>query len=248
MKKSPAFNFYSSDFLTSTTFWTNEQVGAYIRLLCYQHQFETLTLEQIKKITNDEEVISKFKVDKKGRYFNTRLKQEMDKKREHCEKQRENILKRWGKKGDTNVDTKNIPSYKNGKDLVIPLENENEIEIRNINNNLEVNKGVIGGKEETFITKQVIDYLNKKIGSSYRYSSKSTTEKIKARLNEGYCLDDFIVVIDKKVLEWGNDEKMKVYLRPETLFGTKFESYLNQPLKKLTINDIDLELSEYTRI
>ena len=60
---------------------------------------------------------------------------------------------------------------------------------------------------------------------------KQTKAKIDARLNEGYTLDDFIVVIEKKVFEWKNTD-MEKYLRPETLFGSKFESYLNQPVKK----------------
>lgn len=76
-------------------------------------------------------------------------------------------------------------------------------------------------------SKEIIDYLNTKIGSHYRYQSTSTQGKIKARLNEGYTVDDFKNVIDKMVTKWGNDSKMSQYLRPETLFGNKFESYLN---------------------
>ena len=53
---------------------------------------------------------------------------------------------------------------------------------------------------------------------------------IKNRWDEGYRLDDFYHVIDNMYREWGNDNKMRVYLRPQTLFGTKFESYLNQSL------------------
>ena len=52
-----------------------------------------------------------------------------------------------------------------------------------------------------------------------------------ARLNEGYSLDDFKQVIEKKVNEWKGTE-MEKYLRPETLFGTKFENYLNQKIAK----------------
>lgn len=75
----------------------------------------------------------------------------------------------------------------------------------------------------------VIDYLNKKAGTSYRAASKATQAHINARLSEGYTLDDFFAVIDKKCAEWlGTD--MAKYLRPETLFGSKFESYLNAPL------------------
>ena len=51
-------------------------------------------------------------------------------------------------------------------------------------------------------------------------------------MNEGFTVDDFKKVIDNKSAEWGKDSKMSKYLRPETLFGTKFESYLNQTAVK----------------
>jgi len=76
---------------------------------------------------------------------------------------------------------------------------------------------------------KIIDYLNKKIGSHYRSSSKSTRRLIKARYNDGFADIDFKTVIDKKCSEWLRDANMRQYLRPETLFGTKFETYLNQP-------------------
>jgi uncharacterized phage protein (TIGR02220 family) len=75
---------------------------------------------------------------------------------------------------------------------------------------------------------EIVDYLNAKAGTSYRHTTKKTQQLIRARWNEGFRLDDFKTVIDKKVAEWLNDPKMCKYLRPETLFGTKFESYLNQ--------------------
>ena len=75
---------------------------------------------------------------------------------------------------------------------------------------------------------EVIDYLNQKTNSSYKSSTKKTKDLIKARYNEGFTLDDFKKVIDNKTAEWLNDPTMSKYLRPETLFGTKFESYLNQ--------------------
>lgn len=72
----------------------------------------------------------------------------------------------------------------------------------------------------------LIEYLNEKAKTSYRAKSKSTQQHIKARLNEGFTIDDFKKVIDNKCAEWLGTEFEK-YLRPETLFGTKFESYLN---------------------
>lgn len=85
---------------------------------------------------------------------------------------------------------------------------------------------------------EIVNYLNNSAGTNYRASSKKTRELIKARINEGYTLEDFKVVIEKKTREWINDNKMKAYLRPETLFGTKFEGYLNQPEKELTTKDL----------
>lgn len=78
---------------------------------------------------------------------------------------------------------------------------------------------------------EIIEYLNKRTGKNYRASSQKTRCLIKARFNEKYTVDDFKKVIDNKCLEWLRDEKMSRYLRPETLFGTKFESYLNQDNK-----------------
>ncbi len=81
------------------------------------------------------------------------------------------------------------------------------------------------------IVEKVISYLNTKTGSKYRTSTKTTRQHINARLNEGYGLDDFKTVIDKKYIEWESTEFEK-YLCPETLFGTKFEKYLNQKVIK----------------
>ena len=78
------------------------------------------------------------------------------------------------------------------------------------------------------ITKEVIDLLNDVAGTNYKASTSKTKTLIQARLKEGFSLEDFNRVIDKKCREWSNTEMAK-YLRPETLFGTKFESYLNQP-------------------
>ena len=85
---------------------------------------------------------------------------------------------------------------------------------------------------------EIVNYLNNSAGTNYRASSKKTRELIKARINEGYTLEAFKVVIEKKTRDWINDNKMKGYLRPETLFGTKFEGYLNQPVKELTTKDL----------
>lgn len=82
------------------------------------------------------------------------------------------------------------------------------------------------------IYREIIQYLNSKTNKSYKHNSKATKRLISARLNEGFTLDDFKKVIDIKVKAWSNDKKMNTYLRPETLFGTKFESYLNEKIER----------------
>lgn len=83
----------------------------------------------------------------------------------------------------------------------------------------------------TNIYSAVIEYLNGKAGTSYRASAQATKRHINARIADGFTLDDFKTVIDKKCAEWLASDMAK-YLRPETLFGSKFESYLNAPVTK----------------
>jgi uncharacterized phage protein (TIGR02220 family) len=73
--------------------------------------------------------------------------------------------------------------------------------------------------------RNALTLLNAICFKSYR-PTKSTISKINARLKEGYRIDDFKKVIEFKHEQWGNDPKMRAYLRPETIFGTKFDSYL----------------------
>ena len=74
----------------------------------------------------------------------------------------------------------------------------------------------------------IVEYLNEKANKNYKHNSDKTRRFIDARLNEGFTLEDFKKVIDNKCRSWLNDERMNQYLRPETLFGTKFEAYLNE--------------------
>jgi len=75
--------------------------------------------------------------------------------------------------------------------------------------------------------KEIIYYLNDKTGKKFRYTNPKSKEKITSRWNEGYRLDDFKKVIDVKVAEW-TGTNYAMYIRPETLFGSKFEGYVNQ--------------------
>ena len=76
--------------------------------------------------------------------------------------------------------------------------------------------------------KEIISHLNEAAGKDFKWQTPATQRNIMARWKEGHTLDDFKLVIDHKSLQWAKDPKMSAYLRPETLFGTKFESYLNE--------------------
>lgn len=74
---------------------------------------------------------------------------------------------------------------------------------------------------------EIVEYLNKITHSNYKHGTPKTRTLIKARYNEGFKIDDFKRVIDVKTNEWKLTDNEK-YLRPDTLFGTKFEGYANQ--------------------
>lgn len=95
------------------------------------------------------------------------------------------------------------------KDIDLVLEEDKEEE-----NSVEIIRGIVA-------------YLNMVCGTNYKYQTANTQKHIRARLNEGFAYEDFQTVIDKKSKEWLKSP-MEKYLRPDTLFGTKFESYLNQ--------------------
>ena len=100
---------------------------------------------------------------------------------------------------------------------------------------LKDNKNTLSDKSDharTYPYAEVISYLNQKAGTAFKVNSKDTRKHIKARIDEGFTVEDFKAVIDRKVTEWGNNPEMAQYLRPSTLFGTKFESYLNQKVVK----------------
>lgn len=110
-----------------------------------------------------------------------------------------------------NLTEQNITNTDNNKEKVISINNYNN-------------------KTYSAAIADIVRYLNEHAGTQYKETSKTTCNVITARLNEGFSIDDFKVVIYKKCKEWCGTDMAK-YLRPQTLFGTKFEAYLNQPIR-----------------
>jgi uncharacterized phage protein (TIGR02220 family) len=105
-------------------------------------------------------------------------------------------------------------------------------------------KEAIGEMEakNDFLENVIITYLNEQTGKSYRTGNKETIKLIQARLKDGFTVEQFKYVIDVKTHSWKNTEYEK-YLRPQTLFGNKFETYLNE-----TINDQPTNTTSAQRI
>ena len=120
------------------------------------------------------------------------------------------------------------------------------IRIKDKDKDKESNKVHSPAKKQDIPYKEIIVHLNNRTGSKYKPTTSKTQKLIKARWNEGFRLEDFKTVIDKKSAEWLDDKKMEVYLRPPTLFGPKFESYLNQ-LSDDSSNDEEKMMEKYRK-
>lgn len=122
MAKDPAVLFYTSDFLTGTSFFTMEQRGQYITLLCQQHQLGLIPKNHMISICKslDSPVVKKFMMDRDGNYYNTRMKEEAERRRMFCESRSNNLSGR-----------KKNKSYKNSNDNHMGNHMETETETEN---------------------------------------------------------------------------------------------------------------------
>lgn len=205
MAKDPAFLFYSSDFLTGVMTLGFEDRGKFITILALMHQQGRMDEETISLLVGSFSVKlkNKFKIDSNGLYYNERLEIESEKRNNFTQSRRNNGIK-GGRPKENDKPKRNLSV--NHKDNLMEDENVNVI-------------------------KDIIEYLNNKVSKNFKIT-ESNSRPIKARINEGYTIDDFKKVIDIKKADWFLDPKMSEFLRPITLFGTKFESYLNSKPKQ----------------
>jgi len=153
---------------------------------------------------------------------------------------------KW-KKLTKKVSKTNQKGYKNSPNMLVKLTKKVSLDIPDNTGSTIKNKDIKGGeqpfketlkdnkekKERDNIRSEIIKYLNQKTRAHYKVNTPETIKHINARLKEGFTLDNFKYVIDVKWDEWKgkftkDGKNMEDWLRPITLFGTKFESYLNQ--------------------
>jgi len=137
----------------------------------------------------------------------------------------------------------NYSKYQQG-DQLESISGPSKVQLKSTNKN---DKNEENEKKST-IYSPVVDYLNQKAGTKYKSSGKKTQSLINARVKDGFKLDDFKKVIDNKTAEWQGTD-MEQYLRPETLFGTKFEGYLNQkPVKSKQRQNFTQNNDQYSNL
>ncbi|HDH5130402.1 TPA: conserved phage C-terminal domain-containing protein [Staphylococcus aureus] len=124
----------------------------------------------------------------------------------------------------------NTPINNSVNTPIITNVKENNTSINNTSNNNINRVDILSGNPTRIPYKEIIDYLNEKTGKKFKHNTTKTKDFIKARWNQDFRLEDFKKVIDIKTAEWLNTDSDK-YLRPETLFGNKFEGYLNQKVQ-----------------
>jgi len=121
MAKDPAFLFYPGDFSTGTQFFSDEQVGKYIRLLMAQHQLGHLKESHMIFICKsyDNDIFSKFTKDVDGLYFNERLENEIIKRKKYTESRGKN---RSGK----NIISNSYDNHMENRNRNINIDNNNK--------------------------------------------------------------------------------------------------------------------------
>ncbi len=157
-------------------------------------------------------------------------------------------IRDYRKRIDTEKQAKlEMPDVTNDVQMYDKSTPEKEIELEiDIEREKEIEKEP-GDAEQTIPYASIIEYLNEQTEKKFKASSAANKKLIKARWNEGYSLEEFKRVIDNKVATWKgvtfqDGTSGDNYLRPATLFGTKFDGYLNETQPKKASKTIDEEM------
>ena len=235
MSKSPAFQFYVKDWLASTKvrLMSHAERGAYMDLLCHTWNEDDCSLN------NDDDELSIlsglgdkwhgkaadkikacFKV-KGARLVHERLLAEREKQKMHSEK-----CKKAGMASGKARRTKEL-GLNERSPHVEPKPNIAVCSLQSSSSSSIASTSSKNKEKDIHVFEEIVSHLNELLGTGYKVKTSKTQRLIKARLDEGFTVEDFKHVHEIKHAEWKDGEYAK-FLRPETLYGTKFESYLNQ--------------------
>lgn len=151
-----------------------------------------------------------------------------EKYQKRCEKNRENVRKRYEKVGLEGFQSTNVYDGIRSNTMAT---NSNSNTNTNTNTNSKSNTNTKSTEVDVWaLSRSVLSHLNKEAGTSYRVDDAEYVRLISDLSHKGYTESQMIEVIDKKCADWLGDPKVEQYLRPRTLFGQKFEEYLNAPV------------------
>ena len=198
-----------------------------------EESLDELTDEQVAKLFRG--MVKYFKTGKNPKFTGVLkfvfipIKQQMDRDAEkydrRCEKNRENVKKRYERiQSNTNV-YDGIRTYTNATNT-----NTNKDTNKDTNTKTDTDTNTMSSETDAgLLSYDLIQYLNEKTGGNYK-PDKANAVRVQSLLDSGYTPLQLRTVIDKKVDEWYGDSKMRSYLRPSTLFGDKFGEYLAAPI------------------
>lgn len=87
------------------------------------------------------------------------------------------------------------------------------------------------------ISRMVIGRLNLLTGKNFNPETESTLHLIRQRIEEGHSKEELLYTVDEMCSRWIDNKEHRLFLRPETLFGVHFESYLEETLSALRENE-----------
>lgn len=227
MNKSPAFSFYVRDWLSSNsvTKMSGDAVKAYLYLLCSSWleddratlPNDDIDLAKLARVTNRKwsgiknMVLSNFLINNDGKLYNERLMEISN-----LQIMRSKVGSKGGSKRASKLQAKDQSN----------TEAKGEA------------KPKLSSSPSSSTSKEIINMLNGIAEREFRHT-QSHCKYINARLNEGFTIEDFRAVIKHKTEQWKNDPEMSKFLQPSTLFGTKFDGYLQDAQNKVEPEEKD---------
>lgn len=231
MGKDPAFLFYPGDWMGGTSLMNRYEKGCYMDLLMAQFHNGHLSIDDIKILLGDADyekywprLSKKFKIDSDGMYYNERLEEEKNKRSGYTESRRVNR-----KKSEENKHMSDHMTNHMNEHMIQHMENENE------NRNKDIKEKGVQGEKPTAaekrqeLAKEMLAYLNLKSGRNQDTENKNAVNRVVKILASGVTPDQIMAAVDEKVRQWAGTE-MALYLRNETIFGPKFNTYLDEAL------------------
>jgi len=214
--KNPAFQFYPGDWIQDTRILTPLTRGVWVDMLCFMWRSEDrgrleMTYQQYARLLSCEQVeiksaITELSVTKIADVTVCNDLVTMINRRMYREERERKLTRSRVAKYREMAEKR-----KSNAPVTLPSSSSSSIKNNTMSSVIEI-----------------IDFLNLKSGKNFSHKAKATISHISARLKEGKTIDDFKKVITIKCEKWMLDPKMCDFVRPETLFGSKFESYCNE--------------------